>query len=480
MVGRFDGSGHRTKMLATVFEVGGLVATGYQHRGATGADIMARTISVSEGERQRRPHLARPHLPHGLVTFPSRLKPWIEPWFLAYGCLGIVQGGMLPLLLPLSAGGSTHAGTIVGVMNLAGLTAPFWGHLADRRRLHRQVLLAGMLVALMALLLMPTRLELPLKAVLAGMLGLGFAAANTVANMFIVEVRPPEEWDARIGALQAISGVGQVAGLLLAGVIGGRYALAFAVAAGLVAAAVPMAWLTLRGIQVPIPRDAATAHPPLGGEGWASSPQRMFHIVTWRGLKTLLRDLEMPFARLMLVWFVAFVAIGAVLTMFPLAIIRTFGVSTGLPATTSAFAAAGSLVIYPVAASISKLRGARLVLRTGFAARTVAIAILAVAFLWRTHGVPVALGGFVVLVLAWPLLGVSGTALAAQLASGEKGEALGLFNASSSLAGAVGAFLGGWAMQMVGFGTVCVVSAIAVGFALLCSGGGSMKPAVAR
>ena len=58
----------------------------------------------------------------------------------------------------------TVAGTIVGVMNLAGLTAPFWGHLADRRRLHRQVLLAGMLLVLAPLLLMPAVLGLPLKA----------------------------------------------------------------------------------------------------------------------------------------------------------------------------------------------------------------------------------------------------------------------------------------------------------------------------
>jgi hypothetical protein len=64
-------------------------------------------------------------------------------------------------------------GMIVGVMNLAGLAAPFWGHLADRRRLHRQVLLAGMLAALVALVLMPEQLSLPLKAALAGILGLG-------------------------------------------------------------------------------------------------------------------------------------------------------------------------------------------------------------------------------------------------------------------------------------------------------------------
>ncbi len=434
---------------------------------------MSHATDASEHGRQHRLHLPHPHLPHGLVTFPRRLLPWIEPWFLAYACLGVVQGGMLPLLLPLSAGGSMHAGTIVGVMNLAGLTAPFWGHLADRRRLHRQVLLAGMLTALVALVLMPANIGLPLKSVLAAILGLGFAAANTVANMFIVEARPPEEWDARIGALQAFSGLGQVAGLLLAGLIGGRYALAFGVAAGLVAAAIPITWLTLRGVRLPVPREAATAHPPIGGEGWACAPQRMFHIPTWRGMGTLLRELEMPFARLMIVWFVAFVAIGAVLTMLPLALIRSFGVTTGLPASTYAFASAVSLAMYPLAAKVATRRGARLVLRAGFAARAVAITILAIAFLSPVDNVPLALAGFGVLVMAWPLLGVSGTTLTAQLAPGEKGEALGLFNASSSLAGAVGAFLGGWAMEAVGFGTVCLVGAVVVAIAALLSGGGS-------
>jgi MFS family permease len=441
---------------------------------------MARALDASERERRRLFHLHGPHLPHGLVTFPRRLLPWIEPWFLAYACLGVVQGGMLPMLLPLSAGGSAHAGAIVGVMNLAGITAPFWGHLADRRRLHRQVLLAGMLAALVALLLMPMQLGLPLKTMFAAVLGVGFAAANTVANMFIVEVRPPDEWDARIGALQALSGLGQVLGLLIAGLIGGRYALAYAVAAALVAASVPMAWLTLRGVHVPVSRHVATAHPPIGGEGWSGAPQRMFHIVSWQGLGTLLRELELPFARLIVVWFVAFIAISAVLTMLPLALIQVFGVSPGLPATTYAFAAAVSLTMYPAVARLSKTRGARRVLRTGFVARIAAIAVLALAFLSGTGGVPLALAGFVVLVIAWPLLGVSGTALAAQLAPGEKGEALGLFNASSSLAGAIGAFLGGWAMGLVGYGAMCVAAAAIVGLAVLAAGAETPPPAPAE
>ena len=85
--------------------------------------------------------------------------------------------------------------------------------------------------------------------------------------------------------LQALSGLGQIVGLLLAGFIGGRYALAFGIAAALVAAAMPIAWLTLRGVQVAVPRAAAAAHPPLGGEGWVGSPQRQSHLPTWSGFR---------------------------------------------------------------------------------------------------------------------------------------------------------------------------------------------------
>src|SRR5262249_17225705 len=146
---------------------------------------MLRTASAPG--QDHRFHLPYPHLPHGLVAFPRRVLPWIEPWFLAYACLGVVQGGILPVLLPLSAETPIEAGTVVGVMTLAGLTAPLWGHLADRRRRHHRVCLSGMIVVLGALVLMPMQLGLPFRIALAAVLGVGFAAANTVANMFIVE-----------------------------------------------------------------------------------------------------------------------------------------------------------------------------------------------------------------------------------------------------------------------------------------------------
>ena len=422
---------------------------------------------MDDRHRFHLPHLHLPHVhhvAHGLVSFPRRVLPWIEPWFLAYAALGVVQGGMLPLLLPLSSETSIQAGTIVGVMNLAGLSSPLWGHLADRRRLHHQVLLVGMVVSAAALILMPMRLGFPVKVLLAAALGIGFAAANTVANMFIVETRPQEEWDARIGALQGLSGIGQVGGLLLAGLIGGRFGLAFGVAAALIACAVPIAWLTLRAVHVPVPRAAAAAHPPLGGEEWAGALGRTFHIPTWRGLRALLPKFGPPFIRLQIFWLAAFVMIGAVMPMFPLALVRTFGVAEGLPATVYAFAAAASLMLYPREVRVAKAHGAATLMRRAFVVRSAAIALIAVAFVWGI-GPLLPLVGFVILVVSWPALGVSGTVLSAELAPGEKGEALGFFNALSSLAAAVGAFLGGYAMEVGRYGLLCAVGVVVVAMA---------------
>ena len=69
--------------------------------------------------------------------------------------------------------------------------------------------------------------------------------------------------------------------------------------------------------------------------------------------------MKLPFARLLGVWFIAFVAISAALTMFPLSLIQNFGVSVRLPATTYAFPATVSLLLYPLAAAAAKEQALR-------------------------------------------------------------------------------------------------------------------------
>lgn len=431
------------------------------------------------------PHLASPHLPHGLVMWrQAGIVVYAEPWYAAYVLLAIVQGGMLPVLLPLSADNPAHAGLIVGAMNLAGLSAPWIGHLADGRGWHRPILLAGLFAVAAALVALPWAGSLALHLGVALALGLGFAAANTVANMFIVETRPPAEWDRRIGALQACAGIGQVVGLLAAGLFGKPYTVAFVVAAGLVAAALPIAWRTLRHAilvgTTATPRAMVAAQPPVGGEGWAGSPARHFHRPTLAGMRRLLAEVETPFVRLLLSWFVAFTATTAVLTMFPLALWHAFAAPVRVASSTYAVAAALSLPLYVLAARLAGRVGGRAVMRLGFATRAVALLLLCTATLAAPGALGLALAAFVLLVLAWPALAVSGTALAATLAPGEKGEAIGLFNATSSLAGACGALLGGWAFGAFGYAGVCGAASVALVVAVLGVGAGRRSAAMVR
>jgi predicted MFS family arabinose efflux permease len=64
-----------------------------------------------------------------------------------------------------------------------------------------------------------------------------------------------------------------------------------------------------------------------------------------------------------------------------------------------------------------------------------------------------AIAGFGIVVFAWTLLIVSGTTLSASLSPAGKGESLGMFNATNSLAGVAGAALGGWVANLWGYET---------------------------
>ena len=123
------------------------------------------------------------------------------------------------MLLPLAvhrSRGAAYVGWVIAAYNLGGLTAPLWGILADRYRLHRYLVVGGGVIAaagLAAFPLIPVAAAWPALALLQGM---GASGAATIANLFVVEAHPQEEWEARIGWLQTCYGGGQVCGLFVA------------------------------------------------------------------------------------------------------------------------------------------------------------------------------------------------------------------------------------------------------------------------
>src|SRR5215467_833866 len=111
----------------------------------------------------------------------------------------------MSILLPLAVsrvGNAADIGLVMATLSLGGLTASFWGRLADGYRLHRFLLTGGLLVTAVALASCAL-VSTPLAwGGLAFLQGLGVASANTVANLSVVEAHPEEQWDERIARLQ--------------------------------------------------------------------------------------------------------------------------------------------------------------------------------------------------------------------------------------------------------------------------------------
>ncbi len=151
---------------------------------------------------------------------PSRL---IAPWYLAYLILGLITSGMLPFLLPLMVANITddpgRIAYIVGAYNAGLLPAPLLGRLAERYRLFRLVFFGGFAALCFGLGAAAIAMSLTAWVGLAVLCGLGAGAVATVAPLFVFSFAPKSEWNARIGWLQGFSGAGQLAGLLLVGLI---------------------------------------------------------------------------------------------------------------------------------------------------------------------------------------------------------------------------------------------------------------------
>jgi len=403
-------------------------------------------------------------------------RQWIEPWYLVYALLGAIAAGLIPVLLPLIAsrgGSAAQVGLVVAAVSLGGLTAPAWGSLADRYRLHRWLLVGGLLVITASLAGIALSAGAAARFVFALGEGAGAAGVATVANLFVVEAHPKEEWDERIGWLQTFYGVGQVVGLLLAGLLAqpGPQA-GMLVTAGLSAAAAVLAWLTAHTPPPPSTAKPVLLHPALHGEWTSSSPQRMFHHLDLKAWKKLGGFLVSPsgFGLFLLVWVLTFAGPAAVFSQYPVMMQQEFGVNPAISSAAFAAAAGLGLALYSPAGTWSRQMGPWRVLRISWIIRLVAAAgLFALGFAGFNISGWLALLAFALIVLAWSAISVAGTTLAARLSSSGEGEGLGVFNAATALAGVVGALLGGWAAGAWGYNSLAVLAGAGVALGLVIS-----------
>jgi predicted MFS family arabinose efflux permease len=416
----------------------------------------------------------------------TRGRQAVEPWYVAYLLVGVATGGIAPIFMPLvvsSSGDATHVGLVMATVGLGGLTAALWGDLADRLRWHRGLFAGGALAAALALAAVGIASHVWAWLGLALVIGMGTAAANTVASLFVVEAHPQAEWDARIGWLQTFYNAGIVGGLVLSGSLthlpleigllagGGALAVAGLLGAALTrtpprpgapAGAPPAATPERRR------RILAPLHLHTPNVEWAHlSPLRLIHAPRRATLAHLARAVRSPFGLFLLVWVVCNLGTNAVFTLYPLVVQRVYGITPG-PASFALAAATGlGLILYSPASLLTHRIGGVRVLQVALGARLVTfvglIALAGMAFGGREALVLVA---FAVIELAFPAMSVSSTLLTSQLSPAGEGEGMGLYTAVAAFAGLGGAVLGGWVAATTGYATTLWLAAATIVAAL--------------
>ncbi len=390
-----------------------------------------------------------------------------EQWFIAYSLLGLTQNGLVPVLMPLAAPHGESAGLTYATFSLLGIFAPFLGSWADRTGRHRDLLIWGTVSSGVLLLLFDFAPE-PMRILLAAGAGLGAMATTTAGNVLAIQAQPEEGWDARVALLQRYISTGQVVGLIAAGVLAHSHPGAGFVVAGmalLVASALALAFAPAGAVRSAAAKPAP--RPMVGGDAGVPGPHHRGHHVSWQELSAYLRVINLPLRHFLTVWLVAYPAMNGFATLFPVAMTRQYGMNPILPSCAYAVGVAASLLLYrPIGAATHRLGGGRMLI-LGIAARLLLLGAVAVGGLMHLGWIGwLALSAFALIQFVWPLLAVGANSLAVRLAPTARGESVGLFNAATSLAAALGSALAGVVFGDGGFEGLVAAAVVAVGSAL--------------
>lgn len=207
----------------------------------------------------------------------------------------------------------------------------------------------------------------------------------------------------------------------------------------------------------------------------ASAPDGMLvHAHRLRGevLASVTELLRTPFAWFLLSWAFYNFAVAGFFAYYPLLMWHGYGVLPALTAVTYALAAGIGIGLFILGGLWAKRFGARWVYVAALVLRSSGFCLLALPWLaHEPHSQTIAIVGFLSVVLAWPLLSVSGTALAASLTPIGEGAAMGLLSASGAAATVLGTFLAGPLVLRFGFASIPAFALSGLAMALVSMSG---------
>ena len=384
-------------------------------------------------------------------------RRWVEPWYLSYAILGCTMGGMFPILIPLLAlkrfSSACHVGLIMAAFNLGGLMAPIWGSVADRYRIHRVLLTSGLIITAIALAALSFTNTFSFWLGLALIQGTGVFVAMTVGNLFIVEIYPRAEWNERIGWLQTFNSGGQVGGMLLAAALSQiDLSSSLLIAASLITLAVLPSCLTPKVSPQPAvyrPASFCRDHQCHWTQG---SSHLQFNHIKLNILRHLNSVHNTPFEPFIGVWFLCVAGASAIYTFYPIMMQEVYGMGQELLSLTFASAMGLSVFIFAPAGHLAHRFGPMRVLRSFLGVRLMAfLSFFLLEVFYFGGSVQLILLSFSVVVICWPFLIVSGTALTALLSPFGEGEGMGIFCAVLATACVTGSTVGGWLAAQWGY-----------------------------
>ncbi len=392
-----------------------------------------------------------------------------ESWFLSYALLGLAQSGLAPILLPLASHGGARAGLTYAAFALTGLVAPVMGSWGDRTGRHRDLLIGGCAVAA-ACFAAYTIAPPEFRIVLAAGAGLGTMAATTAGNVLAIQDQPEETWDDRVGTLQRFISTGQVIGLVLAGLLASRHLPAGFVCAGVaLGLGAALGAVAAPGRQKRAAHDKPAPQPAVGGEAGFRGAHR-HHRLNASQLLAHLRTVDPGIRHLLVIWLLAYTLMNGVAVLFPVVMVTHYGMPPIAPSAAYAAGVTLSLLVYHPASRLAHRRGGGTVLMAGFAARLVLYALMTgLGSLHASWAGMLVLIAFALTQVVWPPLSVGANVLTLRIQPSARGENVGLFNAATSLASAVGSALGGAIFGLFGFAVLAGIASFCIAGALALS-----------
>ncbi|WP_029896488.1 MFS transporter [Desulfohalovibrio reitneri] len=404
-------------------------------------------------------------------------RRYSEKWYIGYAFQGAVVLGVAPILLPLVVGnalGDAEAGAVVACFYVGQLMAPLLGTLTDKARAYKLVYFLGYGLLALGLALFPELTSLGFWFALAFLQGMGSAATNTVAAMFIVEFKPKEEWDPRIGWLQTFYGAGQAVGLGLAALLQAVPQVGLLISAALM---LPGVWFGRQGL----PATKAARHRPKPHLHQhmrrSKAPHRalgwMIHhyqASLTKNLIALVRHACTPYGVYIASWFCTMFGTWLMYNLYPLLMRSAYGIDAGLSSLYYALAALIGVFAYAPSGTLGEKIGDVGVVLIGTLMTLASVASMAVlAFIQPANTAWLAPVAFLLLPVAWSPLIVAGTSGAAQLSTLEEGTAVGIFNATTAIGSVLSALTAGLLAEYLGYAWVCMAAAASalLGAALL-------------